>query len=54
MDSLPYDFDLLYDIKTKAQLQHEIRLLESRLRGLRVLAIEHDIQLTDEGETDED
>ncbi len=34
MSELPYSYDLLYDIKTKEQLQAEVEYLANRLSGL--------------------
>lgn len=37
---LPYSYDLLYDIKTQEQLQHEVEYLAHRLSGIAKLCRE--------------
>lgn len=36
-ESLPYNFKLLYDLKTKEELEYEIDYLLHRLQGIRNL-----------------
>jgi hypothetical protein len=42
---LPYDFDLVYDIKTQDQLNQEYTWAVNKVRGLEELAKHHNITL---------
>jgi hypothetical protein len=46
-EQLPYDFDLCYDIKNKAQLRHEINTLRHKLSDLELMIGTHQILMED-------
>lgn len=55
MTKLPYEFDLLYDIKTEEQLRRElleipreIEMLEEKLESLKEMAEEHGIEINED------
>lgn len=46
-NSLPYDFDLHYDIKTKEQLASELKWAKRKVETLESLIEHHGIDLSD-------
>lgn len=45
MSNLPYNFNILYDIKTKEELEQEVEYLVERLRGIKSLCKEDFIEI---------